>query len=338
MSDPLKPGKLVLKNLSEILAIASSSLNNEVIVPPGVGLDAAVIKLSDNLALAISSDPITAATENIGYYVVHVNANDIAAIGGDPKWMIVDLFLPEGSTQDIARGVIKEITENLREIRVSLVGGHTEVTPGIDRPIIGGTMIGTLSPQKVTPSSKARAGDLIILTKWAGLEGTAIISKERKEELLNRGLTEEEISQGAKLIKFLSVLREARLARELAPNLTHAMHDVTEGGVLGGVFEMSLASNLGFELWKDEIPFLPLTMKLCQLFNLDPLALISSGALLISISPEGLSQLTSLFDANGIPWKVIGKFLEDPKRRYIVSSGKREEAYFPERDEIWKLF
>lgn len=338
MPEALKPGKLSFREMKVLLSELLPGLGEEVLVPPGIGLDAGVVRLTENLGLAFTSDPITAASEEIGYYAVHVNANDIAAIGGDPKWMTVDLFLPLDSPPELPRKVLTEIKDNLRAIGASLIGGHTEVTPGIDRVMVAGTMVGVVNVERLTPSSNAKAGDLIVLTKWGGLEGTSIIAKDKREELMRKGASQEALKEGSQFIRFLSVLPEAKIARELAPHWVHAMHDPTEGGVLGGVFEMAVASNLGFELWRDEIPFQPLTLHFCELFHLDPLKLISSGALLIAISPEGVDLLGSALKSKGINWKVIGKFLEDPDARYLISKGRREEASYPERDEIWKLF
>ncbi len=332
----LEVGKLRPEELSRVLS--QISLPNDVLVPPGIGLDAAVVKLTDKLALVIASDPITATTQRIGYYAVHVNANDIASVGGDPKWMTVDLLLPESADERLLDEIMSDLTETLRDIGASLVGGHTEVTPGIDRPIIGATMVGTAKVDELMPASNARADDLVVLTKWAGLEGTSIAANE-KEKYLRERIGEEALREAKSLIKYISVLPEAREARKLVPlGIVHASHDPTEGGILGGIYELADASGLGFELWADEVPLLPVTSMICQALDLDPLKLISSGALLISISEEGVDLLVSSLKRIGVHSKVIGRLLPDPSKHYVVRSGKHFEIEYPKKDEIWKLF
>jgi hydrogenase expression/formation protein HypE len=324
------PGKVppeVLKGLLSLLP----PLDGSVILGPGEGIDAAAVGL-DGEVLVASTDPITGAEKRIGFYAVHVNANDVATSGARPRWFLVTLLLPEGADEGLAVEIMEEIAENSRKLGVSVVGGHTEVTPGLGRPIVVGTMLGTVKRGELVRQDGARARDRIVLTKWAGLEGTSIIAEEKAEEL-RQVLGAEALERAKSLIELISIVPEAMTAKDYAS----AMHDPTEGGVANGLHEMANASGLGFRVYAEEIPVREETLAICRFYNLNPLALISSGSLLIAVPKDKAGKLISELEKAGIPARVIGEFLEDEGVRVIVEGGEERPLERPESDELWKV-
>ena len=320
------PGKVPPEVLRRLLSLLPPS--KDVIVGPGEGIDFAALRVEGTLVA--STDPITGATRRIGFYALHVNANDVAVSGAEPRWFLVTLLLPEGADEELAEEIMKEIAENAERLGVSVVGGHTEVTPGLKRPIVVGTMLG--EAEKLVRPDGAEPGDVIVMTKWAGLEGTAIIAEEREEEL-SRNLGRELVERAKSLIGMISIVPEAMIARDYAS----AMHDPTEGGIANGLHEMATAASLGFRVYAERIPVREETLRICSFYNLDPLALISSGVLLTAVPRESADDLVSELRGSGIPAEVIGEFLDDPEKRVIVRGGLEKPLNRPETDELWKV-
>ncbi|WP_297506074.1 AIR synthase family protein [Thermococcus sp.] len=322
------PGKVPPGLLARLLSILP--IGEDVLIGPGEGLDFAAL-MADGRIIVASTDPITGAEKRIGFYAVHVNANDVAVSGARPRWFLTTILLPEDADEGLAERIVAEIAENAEKIGVSVVGGHTEVTPGLNRPIVVGTMIGVAGERLVRPDG-AMPGDAIVLTKWAGLEGTAIIAEERWEELV--GLFGEEfLGRATGFLEMISVLPEAMVAGDFA----RAIHDPTEGGIANGLHEMANSAGLGFRVYAERIPIREETEKICGFYSLNPLALISSGALLIAVPPGDSGKLVARLREKGIPATVIGEFLEDSDRRVIVENGWERPLERPASDELWKV-
>lgn len=305
-SDILPAGKLPNALLDQLLRRFPSQ-DPRLIVGPQMGVDAAVIDFGATYLVA-KADPITFATDAIGWYAVNVNANDIAVMGGTPRWFLATALLPEGKTTPaLAEAIYDQLAAACAELGVALAGGHTEITVGLDRPIIAGTMLGEVEPARLVRSSGVQPGDDIVLVGSAGIEGTAIIAREKEAELLARGLDPALVrrSQAFLYDPGISVVRAARLVTQAAA--VHAMHDPTEGGLATGLWEMAQASGVGLAVDFDAVPVAPETQALCQAFGLDPLGLIASGALLVALAPaDTLRLLTALADA-GLAGSVIGR-------------------------------
>lgn len=280
---------------------------------PKVGIDVGVWKSSGRYIVS-SSDPITGAGSRIGWHAVNVSVNDVATSGIVPEILNIVAIFPVGTSSRTIQRVIAEINNTAQDLGVTVAGGHTEVTPGLNRPIITVTAIG--SGNEFVTAADARANDVILMTKTAGIEGTAIISKlPSVKKLVGPALSR----GGANMIKQLSVLNEARLAFQTGK--VHAMHDVTEGGVLGAVYEMSLASNLGFVLEGDAVPVDSFTETICDKLNVDPLRLIGSGALIISCKEDAKISILKKLRSKGIRCSVIGRFLPTRQVRTIKRGG-----------------
>ena len=323
----MKPGKLPPELLEKLVLSRVPSKGKGVIIGPGVGIDGSAMKVEGTLVA--SSDPITGATRRIGFYALHVNANDVAVMGAEPRWFLVTVLLPEDSSEELLEEIIDEISREAEKLGVAVVGGHTEVTPGLDRPIVVGTMLG--EAEKLVRPDGAKPGDAIVMTKWAGLEGTSIIAEELRERL-SPILGEELLERASALIDYLSVLPEARVLR----NVANAMHDPTEGGILNGLHEMADASGLGFRVYADRIPIREETKTLCNYLGISPLALISSGVLLASVPRDLAKKTVEELLSNGITASIIGEFLAEDKR-IIVENGEERPAWRPESDELWKV-
>ena len=337
----LPVGKLKHDFLKELLPTQDRNAN--VVVGPQLGEDAAVVEFGDNYLVA-TSDPITFATEDIGWYVVCVNSNDIAAMGAVPKWLLVTLLLPEDATTPTrVRDIMTQITQACAAFDITLCGGHTEVTPAVTQPVVIGQMMGITHKNALFTSADARAGDVLILTKGLGIEATAIIARECEDQL--REKCDAQFLEQAKTYlrdPGISVLKDAQIA--IATGGVHAMHDVTEGGVATAVYELAIAAELGVTVYSDKLLNSPIlygniTRTLCDMFELNPLGVISSGAMLIASEPEKGEAICRALGATGINADIIGKFLPREHGLWLEdATGAQQPLPVFEMDEIAKLF
>ena len=328
----MEVGKFPASLLERILAKVDIS-DPRVVVGPRVGEDTAVLQTSGSLLVA-KSDPVTFATDQIGWYAVQVNANDVACTGGTPKWFLATLLVPERFTEDEAEAVFDQIMEACRSINVSLVGGHSEVTYGIDRPIIMGTMLGEVEQDKLILTSGAQEGDSIVVTNGIAIEGTALLAREKASQLLQAGMSQEEIDKAASLLNVpgISVLHDARVA--CASSSVHSMHDVTEGGLVTGLREVAKASGLGLAIEESSVPILSECQEVCEALGLDPLGLLASGALLITLPTADVPGLLTSLEGEGINGFEIGTMIEAAEGLQMVEF--HGETPLPEfsRDEL----
>ena len=336
---PLKTGKLDIDALKKFLE-RNTILDPRVVVGPKIGEDAAAIDLGSGADRywVVTSDPITFTTEEIGYYGVVVNLNDIATMGATPKWFLATLLFPEKSDLRSIEKVFRQIHNACRRFRISFVGGHTEITPGIKKMILSGHMIGEVKKEKLVRTSGARSGDLLLLAKGVCIEGTSIIAREKEAELLKREVSSSLIRK-AKRFMFdpgIDVLRPARIACEVAS--VHSMHDPTEGGLINGLIEMAWASEKEIEVDLEKVFIYKESRILCQEFGLNPLGVIASGALLLAVSPSDFSPIQKAFRRNSIPFQVIGKIKKGPARVLRIDQKGRKELKPLPRDEILKIF
>ena len=337
----LPVGKLKHDFLKELLPTHDNSTS--VVVGPQLGEDAAVIALGENYLVA-TSDPITFATEDIGWYVVCVNSNDIAAMGAVPKWLLVTLLLPENATTPaMVRNIMTQLTQACAEFDIALCGGHTEVTPAVTQPVVIGQMMGITHKNALFTSADARVGDALILTKGIGIEATAIIAREREAQLREK-YDDLFLEQARHYLTQpgISVLKDAQTA--IATRGVHAMHDVTEGGVATAVYELATAAALGVVVYSDKLLgssklYGNITQTLCDMFQLNPLGVISSGAMLIASGPEKGAAICHALGQEGISAGIIGKFLPSEHGLWLEdATGARQPLPVFETDEIAKLF
>jgi hydrogenase expression/formation protein HypE len=335
--DPLPIGKFPADLLDELLgryAIADP----RVIVGPGIGRDAAVLDMGDRYLVA-KTDPITYAVDEIGWYAVHVNANDVACCGAAPRWFLVTVLLPEGKTTPaLVEALLAQVTGACRQLGVSLCGGHTEVVPGLPRPILVGQMLGEVAPDRYLTTSKAQVGDTLILTKGIAVEGTAVIAREKRDAL--RGvIPDADLQRYADFLHTpgISVVHDARVAIEAGG--VHAMHDPTEGGVATGLWELAAAAHVGLVVDRPRLPVFAECEVLCRHFGLDPLGLIASGSLLIAADSARATAIVERLQSQGIAASAIGQVVPAEQGCLLreVDQSLQPLPRFP-RDEITRLF
>ncbi len=335
----LPTGKLKYDLLDRILADFPAD-DPRVIVGPSIGEDAAVIDMGDRY-LIVTADPITFTAENIGYYAINVNANDIAVRGARPSWFLATILLPPGKSDEAtARDVFDQLRAAMAPFGVTLVGGHTEVTEAVSRPVVSGLMLGEVPKDKLVTTGGAKPGDVVFLTKGIPVEGTAIIAQERGEQLLKRGIDPALIDRARRFLfdPGISIVKDALTATAAAP--VSSMHDPTEGGLAAGLNELAMAAGVTITVREDAIPVYPEGRALCDAFGIDPLGTIASGALLFTAAPAHGPAVQIAFKKEAIPVRAIGEIGErtDDCVYIIRTGGMTEPLPYRERDEILKVF
>ena len=299
----LRPGKLPPHLLVRCLRW-SGARDRRVLVGPRCGEDAAVIAL-DHRRLVLKSDPVTFTAADIGRYVVQVNANDVAAMGAAPCWFQPTVLLPPGTRAAQVTAIFRDIHRTCRALGIAVTGGHTEVTDAVTRPVVAGDMQGLLVTRRLITSGGARPSDVVLLSKTAGLEGTAILATELPRGLARR-LPALTLRRARRLGRSpgISVVRDALLA---ARHGATAMHDPTEGGVRAALHEVAYASRACLEIDLEQIPVLPETEQVCRQLGIDPLGLLGSGALLATVPPGRVADVLRAWRRRGIAGQVIGR-------------------------------
>ncbi len=302
----------------------------EVLVGPAIGEDCSVLAVGEDEVIVISSDPITGAINDIGTLAVHITANDIASDGAEVIGIMLTILLPEASSEQELKGMMKDIEAACCKLNIEVIGGHTEVTRAVTQPIVTVTGVGKMKRSGIIKTAGAMPGQEIVMTKWAGLEGTAIIAAEKEQELLQKYSST--FIEGAKLlIDHISVVPEAKVAREFGVT---SMHDVTEGGIFGALWEIGAASKVGLEVDIKKILLKQETVEICEFYDLNPYMLISSGCMLI-VADRG-NQLVDRLKAEGIPAAVIG-YIREGNDRVILNDEERRFLEPPKADELYKV-
>ena len=338
MSTPLPLGKLPPAWLAQILQRLARP-DASVRLGPGVGRDCAVLNVTDELCLVAKADPITFASDEIGWYAVHVNANDIATTGATPRWFLATVLLPQAMTPDEVDQIFDQLRAACDEIDVTVVGGHTEVTYDLTRPIVMGTLLGTVTPDRLVRPDGARPGDVLVLTKRIAVEATSIMAREKSVELA--GVFDEAFVQRCRDFLHqpgISVLREAQIAVDAGG--IHAMHDPTEGGLATALWEMAQAAQLNLTIDVAAVPLYDETQQLCAHFGLNPWGVIASGSLLLAVEPAQANRVVDALMRQSIEAAVIGQMLDRSDRPIVLAefAGNREPLSLFERDENTRLF
>ena len=330
----LKAGKLDSELLKKIVFENIKYKNPEVLTRASVGEDCAVMEFGDYECI-MSTDPITAAISDIGSLAVHITCNDIASNGVRPLGIMLAVMLPVGTTAEEVETIMKQAGETAAELGVEIVGGHTEITQAVKTPVIVSTAVGKAKRGTSQRTEDMKAGDYIMMTKFAGIEGTGIIASDFREELKSV-LTEEELTEAIDLLKQVSVLKDGIAAGKVG---TAGMHDITEGGVLGAVWEMCQVSNTGCEVWLDKIPVKEVTKKISEHYGIDYLRLISSGCMLIIIAPEKKEMLEEAMREAGVEMNCIGRVCEHSFgiMSCETEGDKLSEIVPPKSDELYKV-
>ncbi|MHA1776052.1 MAG: AIR synthase related protein [Promethearchaeota archaeon] len=337
----LKPGKLPPELMKRLLNHFKHPPNDaNVKITPTFGQDTGIFQL-DRLYVVVKTNPVTFATDDIGYYAVILNANDIALSGAIPKWFSTTILLPEkNSDEKLCEDIFQSIAEECKKLEIAVVAGHTEVTYGIDHPIVVGTMMGKIPiDRNIISTFGGKPNDDLLLINPIGIEGTSIIARERSEYLLKNQISAEQINEGKKFLynPGISIIDEAKLLTENFK--VHAIHGPTEGGISMGLVELARNSQCGLEIKKKEILIDPLTLKLSELFQINPLGLISSGCLIVAVNPEETVQIMEFFQQRKIPISLIGKLIEKETEYIMIEeNGTKRKLKYSHIDEITKIF
>jgi hydrogenase maturation factor len=309
---------------------------SRVVLGPRFGEDAAVIDLGAKYLVA-KTDPITFTSERIGWYAVNINGNDIATLGARPLWFLATLLLPEkGTSWSLVRNIFRDTLRACRELGVTLCGGHTEITRGLDRPIMVGQMLGEVAKSKLVRKESQKPGDLVLLTRGIAIEGTAILAREKRVTLA-RKLPAKILRRAQRLLvrPGISVVQDAMLAQRHGE--IHAMHDPTEGGLASGLLELAKAGGVGLRIWKDKVPVLEETRCFSEILGFDPFGLIASGALLVVASARSTPNLLRAYLRHGVRAAIIGEVREAAEGIQVVEKARQTPLRIPARDEIARL-
>ncbi len=319
-------GKLENETLQDILQSISFH-RKEVLVGAGVGLDTSQIDFGEKICV-LSTDPITGAKENIGSLAVDISVNDTSTSGAENIGVLLTILAPEGTTPQDIREIMADASKRAEELEIEIVGGHTEITDAVNRFVLSSTSIGILDKKDQIPADKIKEGDSVYVSKYIGIEGTAILAHDKEKEL-QKIMTQEELDYAKSLLKWISVQDDAKYAKN--KDLSY-MHDVTEGGLLGAVYEAHQGIKKGIEINCESVPVLEVTHKICDYFNIKPFRLISSGSMLIISSDENLEKK---FEGSNIKLTKIGLVKgEDP---ILITNGESERILPPYADELYKV-
>ena len=328
----LPPGKIPIDILKEVVFKNLGAERKEVILGPAAGVDGAVLDFGNKNAI-VSMDPITGAVERVGWEAININANDVATFGVEPAFFFSCIMLPEGADSKIVENISGQMNMAAKELGIAIVGGHCESTPGLTNPIVVGCIMGLTEKGKYVTAAGAKTGDKLILTKSAGIEGTAILATDRQTQLSK--IFSPAILESAKgFYNQISVVKDALTAYSVGG--VNAMHDPTEGGILNGIHEMADAANLGVRVYEEKITVEPETAKICRFYEIDPLQLISSGALLIAADPKAEDKIIDALCKQHIYADTIGEFNPNPNKRLLIHKDDSAEMLpRPVLDHLW---
>lgn len=327
----MKVGKVSETILKRSIFKQIRTKRKEVLLGAGIGEDCAAVKLGAGEVFVISTDPITGTVKDVGTLAIQVTVNDLASSGAEPVGVMLTVLLPEETTEEDIKKMMGQVEEACAKVNVQVMGGHTEVTRAVTQPVISVTGVGKAKEDRLISTAGAKVGQDILVTKWIGIEGTSIIAKEKEKELMKR-FSRDFVETAKGFEQYLSVLPEAAIAAEFGVG---AMHDVTEGGIYGALWELAEASGVGLEIDLKAIPIRQETVEICEYFGLNPYYLISSGCMLIA--GENGHDLVRELKKAGIPASVIGKAVKGKARRIINGE---EESFLerPRTDELYQIY
>ncbi len=326
----MKTGKVPESVLKRSVLQQIHNRREEVILGAGVGEDCAILALPEDEVFVVSTDPITGTVRDTGTLAVHVTANDLASAGAEPVAVLVSALLPAGTEETEIRELMRQMEAACETLHMEIAGGHTEITRAVNQPVLTVTGIGRVKRSRMITTGGAKPGQDVVVSKWIGLEGTSIIAKEKETELLTR-FPAHMIETAKGFDRYLSIVPEAATAGKSGVS---AMHDVTEGGIFGALWELAERSGVGLEIdWK-RIPVRQETIEICEFFEINPYELISSGSLLM-VTDDGFGLVREL-EAVHIPAAVIGKVREG-NDRIVINGEERRFLEPPKTDELYRV-
>lgn len=322
-------GKLPNDVLEKIVFDNISNKREEVLVGAAIGEDNAIIDFGEKVCI-MSTDPITGATKGIGSLAVHISCNDIASSGAEPIGVLLTILAPPKTTREDIESIMKDAGRASRQLNVEIMGGHTEITDAVTRVVISTTVIGRQDRKNMLDAKKVSIGDKILLTKYAGIEGTSIIAKELEDYLKDK-IDEKSIKQAQDMGKYISVVKDGIICGKAGAKY---MHDITEGGVLGAIWEGASATDKGMKIYKNSIPMKDITKDITSILDIDPYRLISSGSMLVIAGEDKVKTIESELEKEGIKITIIGEVIEGGV--YMEENGRTQEIEPPSSDELYR--
>lgn len=336
-----KIGKIDVNLFNTFLQHRLGASDSSVLVPPRTGIDAGVISLGNGEVLIVAEDPIFAIPgqplEMFGWYTVHIGASDVAVMGVTPRYMTYSLLLPPETPDADIKTIVNSIHEAASELGIAIVGGHTGYYPGFAAPTIGGVTVFAIAKEGeyVTPAG-ARPGNLVLLTKGPAIETAGILSVLREKDLLV-AYDSDLVHRAQGLCKQMSVVHDASIAMKTGG--VTGMHDATEGGVIGGLFEIADASGVGMDIDESQFIYPAEVSMVCDHFGIDPVKAIAEGSLLITAEKESTEKILSALRQNGIAASVIGTVTDNSSSRIMTRrDGTRIPLAVPVQDPFWPVF
>jgi hydrogenase expression/formation protein HypE len=326
----MKIGKVSENVLKRSIFKQIRTKREEVVLGAGVGEDCAAIELAPDETFVISTDPITGTVMDIGSLAVHVTANDLASAGAEPVGIMLTVLLPENVYESDLKEMMSQVEETCAQLNIQVMGGHTEITKAVNQPIISVAGVGKVKKGKIVTTGGAKPGQDVVVSKWIGLEGTSILAKEHESRLLEK-YPKALVETAKEFDRYISVVKEAAAAVKSGVS---AMHDVTEGGIYGALWEMAEASGVGLEIDLKKIPIRQETVEICEYFDLNPYGLISSGSMLMAID-NGYDLVRDL-EKVGIHASVIGKVVKG-RDRIVLNEDEKRFLEPPKGDELYNV-
>jgi hydrogenase expression/formation protein HypE len=328
----MKIGKLSNDDLHRLISGNTGAFREEIMIRPGIGEDCAVIEFGD-YGCVLSTDPITGATNEIGKLAVHVSCNDVVSSGGVPLAIMITILAPEKATLEDLESIMKQASKECEKLNVEIIGGHTEITEAVNKIVVSVTAIGKNFKEKIVKTAGVKSGDAVFMTKKIALEGTGIIAYEKENEL-SHILSYDEIKEAKSYLDKISVVKEGLISTKFGVN---SMHDVTEGGIFGALFEVCSSCGKGCEIDYLKLPISDVTKKISMHYGIDPLKLISSGSMLITVSYNKKDEFLRTLESEGIEIHEIGVIKEDKNVKIIMDDGSFQIVNSAEADELYKV-
>lgn len=322
-------GKLPNDLLEDIVFKYIKHKRKDILTGAAVGEDNALVDFGDDVAV-LSTDPITGAVNDIGSLAVNISCNDISTSGGEPIGLLMTILAPPETTYEDIESIMKDAGETAQSLNVEIMGGHTEITDAVNKIVVSTTAIGRVKKKNLQRTENINVGDKVLISKWAGIEGTSILLNDLESYFIDK-LSENMLEEGKDYGKYISVLKEGKIGGQLGVNY---MHDITEGGVLGAVWEAHKAIGKGIKIKKDLIPITDVTLELSKILDINPLRLISSGSMLIIVKDSQLDELKDRFKKENINLSVIGEVTEEGI--YMEDKGNLSVIDPPEVDELYR--
>ena len=322
-------GKLPNEELEKIVFQNIKNKREEILVGSGIGEDNAIIDFGEEVCI-MSTDPITGATKGIGKLAIYISCNDVASSGAEPIGALLTILAPPNTTKEDIEIIMKEAGVASKELNIEIMGGHTEITDAVNRVVISTTVVGKQKKKNMIDINKVSIGDKVLITKYAAIEGTSIIAKEL-EDYLEDKIGRDKVIKAQNMGELVSVVKEGILLGEIGVNY---MHDITEGGILGAVWEGAVATNKGIKIYENLIPMKEVTREIASLLNIDPYKLISSGSMLVIAKEDKIPEIKEKLAEENINITVIGEVIE--KGILIEKNGVVEEIPSPGSDELYK--